>query len=34
MGNDGGRITLPVVVETYLDQFEKRDVPYTGIIEH
>ena len=34
MGNDGSRITLPIVVETYLDQFEKRDMPYTGIIEH
>lgn len=34
MGNDGGRITLPIVVETYLDQFDKKDEPYAGIIEH
>jgi hypothetical protein len=34
MGNDGSRITLPITVGTYLDQFDKKDEPYTGIIEH
>jgi len=34
MGNDGGKITLPIVVEQYLDGFDKKENPYAGFIEH
>lgn len=34
MGNNGGKITLPLVVGSYLDDFDTQEQPYAGIIEH
>jgi hypothetical protein len=34
MGNDGGKITLPIVVGQFLDHFDVQQSPYAGSIRH